>query len=148
MLNRHTTKAALPRRPDLRVSDLMSQPVEMIDPTRSVRGAASQMAERGVGFLAVCDDERAVGVLTDRDITVRVVALGLDAASTQVREVMTRHVFGCSSSTSLWEAHRLMRTNGVRRLVVTDSATYMVIGVISMADLYSTAPPRGSAQPE
>ena len=135
MVNRDMEEAAPERDTELRVFDLMRQPVEMIDPDQSVRAAAFQMAKRGIGFLPVCEDERAIGVLTDRDITVRVVAAGLDTETTRVRKVMTRRVFGCPSNASLWEAGRLMRASGVRRLVVTDSATYMVIGVISMADL-------------
>jgi CBS domain-containing protein len=145
---RPAIETAIARHPEACVFDVMRQPVEIIEPTQSVRGAASRMAERGVGFLAVCEEGKAVGVLTDRDITVRVVATGIDPATTPIREVMTKRVFGCPPNAALWEAHRLMRDSGVRRLVITDSTTYKVIGVIAMDDLSSMASQMASAGPE
>jgi CBS domain-containing protein len=119
---------------ELRVFDLMSQPPETIEPSTCVRNAAAQMAGRKIGFLPVCEGGGALGVLTDRDITVRVVAVGLDPISTQVQEVMTRPVYGCAAEASLSEARRIMQINLVRRLVITDSA-YRVVGVLALDDL-------------
>jgi CBS domain-containing protein len=119
---------------DLRVFDLMGQPPETIEVGASVRAAASQMAGRGIGFLPVCEGGGAVGVLTDRDVTVRVVAVGLDPLTTSVSQVMSRPVYRCAAETTVAEARRMMEANLVRRLVVTDSS-YRVIGVLSLDDL-------------
>jgi CBS domain-containing protein len=128
-----TEREAAAQQRDLRVSDLMRQPVEVVEPSTSVRNAAAQMAGRGVGFLPVCEGGGAVGVLTDRDIAVRVVAVGLDPILTLVDQVMTRRVHRCLADAPLSEARRAMEANRVRRLVVTDSA-YRVVGVLSVDD--------------
>src|SRR6185295_17831408 len=132
---RHPATSDVPARyRELRVFDLMRQPPETIDVGASVRAAASQMAGRGIGFLPVCEGGGAVGALTDRDVTVRVVAVGLDPLTTSVSQVMSRPVYRCAAETTIAEARRMMEANLVRRLVVTDSS-YRVIGVLSLDDL-------------
>ena len=125
-------------RRELRAFDVMSHPPETIETDASVYDAASQMAISGIGFLPVCEAGGAVGVLTDRDVTVRVVAVGRDPRTTRVRDVMTRPVYRCFADTLLSEARQMLRANCVRRLVVTDPA-YRVVGVLSIDDLKALA---------
>src|SRR5437868_3172973 len=60
------------------IRDLMTRGIEVVSPEDSVRTAAQKMADRDVGFVPVCDGDRLVGVITDRDITIRAVASGCD----------------------------------------------------------------------
>ena len=77
---------------------------------------------------------RVVGIITDRDITVRAVARGLDPNRTRVEEVMTPDVLSCSSEAEVAEACELMERRQVRRLLVTD-ATDAPIGIVSLGDI-------------
>jgi CBS domain-containing protein len=101
------------------------------------------MGGSGIGFLPVCEGGGAVGVLTDRDVTVRVVAVGLDPLATTVGQVMTRPVYRCAADATVAKELHLMKANVVRRLVVTD-ASYRVVGVLSIDDLNALPAARDS----
>ena len=82
----------------MQLKDVMTPEVEVIAPEASIYEAAEKMSHRDIGPLPVCEGERLVGMLTDRDITVRAVAAGRDPRTTQVREVMTPNVvYGASA---------------------------------------------------
>jgi CBS domain-containing protein len=94
------------------------------------------MKDKDIGFLPVCDEGgKAVGTLTDRDVTIRVVAEGKDA-STKVLEVMTTEVVSCSIEDDVDDAARLMAQHEVSRILITD-ADGKPAGVISLGDLAS-----------
>jgi CBS domain-containing protein len=93
------------------------------------------MKELDVGMLPVCgDNDRLVGTLTDRDITIRAVAEGLDPRTALVRDVMTPSVVYCFEDEDVEEAARLMKDNQVRRLVVLNRDKRLV-GIVSLGDL-------------
>jgi CBS domain-containing protein len=92
------------------------------------------MKELDVGPLPVCDHDRIVGMVTDRDITVRAVAEGRDPKSTQVREVMTRDVITCYEDEDVEAAARQMQSRQVRRILVLDHDQRLV-GIVSLGDL-------------
>jgi CBS domain-containing protein len=92
------------------------------------------MRELDVGMLPVCDNDRLVGTVTDRDITIRGVARGLDPKSTPVREVMTHEVVCCFEEQSIEEAGRLMEERQIRRLPVINQDKRLV-GIVSLGDL-------------
>ena len=101
-----------------------------------VLAAAKLMKDKDIGFLPVCDEGgKAVGTLTDRDVTIRVVAEGKDA-STKVLEVMTTEVVSCSIEDDVDDAARLMAQHEVSRILITD-ADGKPAGVISLGDLAS-----------
>lgn len=88
----------------------------------SVREAARRMEERGVGSLVVVDDaRRPIGMVTDRDITLRVLLRRLDPDATRLAEVMQTEVSAVPADTPVERAVRRMRTDGVRRIPVVDA---------------------------
>lgn len=122
----------------MRISDLMTKSLETVEADESLREAAERMRSYGVGALPVMDGEQLVGMLTDRDITVRATAAGKDPNRTRVREAMTHAVITCDADAPLSEAEHLMEEKAVRRLVVLDGYKKPV-GLISLGDL-STVP--------
>ena len=112
----------------------MNSDVERVRGDDSVQEAAARMRERDIGFLPVVDSQGVViGTLTDRDITVRVVAEGGDPAS-PVSMCMTREVIGCFRTDDLRKAEELMSLYQKARIVVLDDRG-MLAGVISLSDL-------------
>jgi len=119
----------------MRIKSLMTSKVECIRPEATIEQAARRMRDLDVGPLPVCGDEdRLVGIITDRDITVRAVAQGMDPKTMLVREVMTPSILYCFDDQNVEEAGRLMMEHQVRRLVVLNRQKKLV-GIISLGDL-------------
>jgi CBS domain-containing protein len=119
----------------MKLSSIMSGGIESIPPQATLAEAAKKMASQDIGSLPVCAERRrVVGIITDRDITVRAVARGMDPTRTRVEEVMTREVLSCSSDAEVEQACELMEKRQVRRLLVTDGAD-MPIGIVSLGDI-------------
>ncbi len=128
------------------VKDVMTRQVYTIDVTASVADAADRMRMYMVGALPVQEGERLVGMLTDRDIVCRAVALNRLPASTTVSEVMTPKVVSCVEDTPVWKAEQLMEENIIRRLLVLD-AKGGVVGILSYDDL-AVLPPADLEPPQ
>jgi len=133
----------LPRPTSVLVRDVMAQQTALARPGDSLRMAAMQMRLRDLGFLPVVSEDQVVGVLTDRDLTVRATADGLDPSSTTVDRVMTADVVYCFEDEGVGAAAALMESEGVRRLVVFDRKMKLV-GVLSLDDLAAVP---GAARP-
>lgn len=118
----------------MKVSERMTADPQTVAPDDSVRRAAELMDKLDVGVLPVCDDGRLVGIVTDRDITVRATALGSPPDSTNVSEVMTEAVRSVSEDSDIDEAERLMSTAQIRRVAVVDADKHL-IGMLSLGDL-------------
>ena len=116
------------------IGDVMTRRVETVDPMESLQSAAARMRSCGIGVLPVLEEGVPVGMLTDRDITVRATALGKDPKKTSVREIMTATVVTCREDDPVAEAERLMEVMAVRRLVVLDS-WHRMVGIISLDDI-------------
>lgn len=116
------------------VRDIMSQKVESIPPTETLREAALRMRQHNVGALAVMVDTRLVGIITDRDICCRAVADGYDMDVTEVREVMSRAISFCFSDDTVNEAVRQMEEQHIRRLAVMNHDK-TVAGFLSVDDV-------------
>ena len=114
------------------VADVMSKPVIVIGKNNTIREAAKEMVEKGVGSLVVVDEEgKVVGIITERDV-VRAVADGKDL-ETPVSEIMTPDVLTVSPETSVLKAIEMMKMHNVRHLpVATDEE---VVGMVSLRDL-------------
>jgi CBS domain-containing protein len=121
----------------MKIREVMTEMVELVDPDTALHEAAQRMRDVGIGFLPVGVDDRLVGTLTDRDITVRAVADGLDPKVARVREAMSRTLIYCFEDQDTSEAATLMAENKVRRLPVLNSAKRLV-GVVSIGDLAAT----------
>jgi CBS domain-containing protein len=117
-----------------KVSQIMSADVQSVEPQQSLRQAALLMQELDVGSLPVCTGARVVGMLTDRDITVRGVAEGLDSDEACVSDVMSADVQVCTQDQDAQEVMRLMGDRQVRRLPVVDDDKNLV-GIVSLGDL-------------
>ncbi|MEO6279751.1 CBS domain-containing protein [Roseateles sp.] len=117
-----------------RIADIMSTDVTTIQPQESLRRAAQAMQELDVGALPVCDGERLLGMLTDRDIIVRGIAAGLNPDQACVSDIMSPGVDTCSPEQDSDEAKRLMGERQVRRLPVVD-ADQRLVGILSLGDL-------------
>src|SRR5262245_1399727 len=118
----------------MQVKDIMTRDVEVIHPDSTLEEAAQKMKALDIGPLPVCEHERLVGILTDRDITVRSVAQGEDHTMDRVRDVMTPEVIHCFEDQDVAEAARLMKRKQVRRLLVLDRDKRLV-GILSLGDL-------------
>ena len=118
----------------MRVYDVMTKNAECIRPDATLQDAASRMRDLDVGSLPVCEKERLVGLLTDRDITVRSVADGHDPRSDHVRDVMTPRVAYCFDDQDIRIAADLMREKQIRRLPVLNRDKRLV-GIVSLGDL-------------
>jgi CBS domain-containing protein len=116
------------------ISDIMTTEVQVVQPQESLRQAATLMQELDIGSLPVCDGERLLGMLTDRDITVYGVAQGLDPDASCVSDVMTDHIEYCTADQDVDEVMRQMGDKQVRRLPVID-ADKNLIGIVSLGDL-------------
>ncbi|SRR5258707_11918545 len=122
----------------MKVSEAMNRGVHIVSANDPLKKAAKIMAEEDVGFLPVEEDDRLVGMLTDRDIVTRVVARGKDG-SARVRDAMTQDVKYCFENEELEDVIENMADIQVRRLPVMNKDKRL-IGVLSLADaarLYS-----------
>src|SRR5262245_56067255 len=118
----------------MKVFDVMTQGVECIRPEATLREAADKMKALDIGPLPVCENDRLVGMLTDRDITVRATAAGVPPGLGQVRDVMTPDIVYCFEDQDIVEAAQLMEQNQIRRLVVLNRDKRLV-GIVSLGDL-------------
>ena len=116
------------------VRDIMSRDVEVIHPDSVIQEAANKMKTLDVGSLPVCDNRRLLGVVTDRDITIRAVASGSDPKTTRVSEAMTPELIYCFEDEPLREAAKLMERHQIRRLPILSREKYLV-GIVSLGDL-------------
>lgn len=116
-----------------RCREIMTGNVRTVASDTSVREVSVLMRESDIGAVPVVDADKLVGIVTDRDIVVRVVAEG-GVASTPVREAMTTEIFSVGPDDFVFEAIRLMGDKQVRRVPVVD-ATGNLIGIIAMADV-------------
>lgn len=119
----------------MNVVDVMSREVEFIAQEASAQDAAELMGEIDVGALPVGTADRLHGIVTDRDLLYRVVAKGLDPASTRLRDIASRPVITCRPSDTLHSAMDAMAANHVRRMPVQDPETSVVVGWVTLADI-------------
>ncbi len=124
-----------------KVKDLMTKDVEVVNPEDTLKECAEKMRSLNVGPMPVCENDRLVGMITDRDIVVRAIALGHDPSSTRVREVMTDDVEMLSVNASLDDAAKLMKDKQIRRVLVIDDDKKLC-GILSLGDLAEDADDR------
>lgn len=109
--------------------------VVLAEQDETVAEAAARMDREGVGTLIVTgEDDRPVGILTDRDVALRCVGQGLDPHVTEVADLMTAPVRAVSEETPIEDALAFMASGGTRRLIVTDEEDRLV-GVLSVDDV-------------
>jgi len=119
----------------MQVKEVMTRGVECARPKDRIATAAQKMKDLDVGALPVCgDNDRLVGMITDRDITVRATAGGCDPDGTTVGDVLTPDIVYVFEDQDVTEAARLMKDHQIRRLVVLNRDKRLV-GIVSLGDL-------------
>jgi CBS domain-containing protein len=117
-----------------KVSHIMSTPAQFVEPQESLRRAAEMLRELDVGSLPVCQDKQLLGIVTDRDITVRGVAVGLSPDNACVSDVMSPEVVCCRPGDDVQTAMGAMSREQLRRLPVVDDDERL-IGIVALADV-------------
>lgn len=118
----------------MKVNEVMTRGVECTRPDASDEEVAARMKALDVGSMPVCDNDRLVGIVTDRDIVVRAIAEGRDPKRTSVRETMSRNPVYCFDDQDIEDASRLMKEKQIRRLMVLNRSKRLV-GMVSLGDL-------------
>ena len=116
------------------IAQVMTRDVEVIRPDETLQRAAQRMDELNVGSLPVCEGRRLVGMITDRDITVRATAAGMAPKETRVSEVMTESTRCCRADQTTEEVMEQMGHSQIRRLPVVGEDGE-VVGIVSLGDL-------------
>jgi CBS domain-containing protein len=130
----------------MKVNELMTQEVEIVHPDDSLMEAARKMRVRDIGFLPVCDGDRLVGTLTDRDLVLRSVAEGTDPKTSIGRDLVTSPVIYCYDDNSVEEAAKLMEHHQIRRIVVVSRKDKRLVGVVSLGDIATNDTKKTSAE--
>lgn len=117
-----------------RARDVMTREVITVSPSDTVQRAAQIMRDASIGSVPVCDGQRLQGMVTDRDIAVRVVAAGMPADRTQASQAMTAEVFWCYEDDDVADVLDKMGDRQVRRIPVVDH-DHKLTGIISLGDM-------------
>src|SRR5262245_31924973 len=118
----------------MKIREIMTTNVECVAPETGVRELAQKMKTLDVGFLAVCDSDRLVGTVTDRDIVIRGIAGSRDIATCTARDIMTHDVFWCFENDTVTDIAQKMREKDVRRMLILNEEKRLT-GVVSLGDL-------------
>ena len=116
----------------LKVRELMSKDVRTITPCQSIKDAANIMNTVDVGSIPVVDNQRLVGIVTDRDIVLRSVAEGRETKQ-KISDVMTTNITSVTPDTDVHEAANIMASSQVRRLPVVENGN--LVGIVAIGDL-------------
>jgi CBS domain-containing protein len=117
-----------------KIREVMTRDVEVINPNDTLRDAAEKMRSLNVGPLPVCDGQRILGMITDRDIVVRAIALGRDPNTTQVADAMSSGIEYCFDTDDVEDVLERMKESQIRRFIVVDENKKLV-GIVAIGDL-------------
>ena len=119
----------------MKVQEIMTKEVELVHPDDSLMEAARKMRVRDIGFLPVCDGDRLVGAVTDRDLALRGVAEGIDPKTSLGRDLITSPIVYCFDNDSVEDTAKLMEQHQIRRVVVVSHKDKRLVGVVSLGDI-------------
>ncbi|NLM27918.1 MAG: CBS domain-containing protein [Clostridiaceae bacterium] len=120
----------------MKVRDIMTKSVTSISPEATVKDAAQLMQRHNVGSIPVVDANGLVGIVTDRDIVIRNIALGQDPYSTPVKNVMTSQVTTVTPDEDVNKITQMMSSRQIRRIPVVENQK--LVGMVSLGDLATT----------
>jgi CBS domain-containing protein len=123
----------------MKVRQAMHKGVTWVGPGTSIEKLARLMREHDIGAIPIGENDRLVGMVTDRDIVCRCIAGGLDPKTATARDVMTEGIIFCLDKQELEDAARIMETKKVRRLPVINGKKRMT-GMLSLGDVYHAGP--------
>ncbi|QKS71548.1 CBS domain-containing protein [Paenalkalicoccus suaedae] len=118
-----------------KVRDIMTKNVETCDPTDTIYEVAVKMREQGVGSIPICEGEKLIGMVTDRDLVIRDIALK-KANSSPISEIMTDQIYTVKEEDSLERAAETMASHQVRRVPVVEGET--LVGIVALKDISLT----------
>ena len=127
------------------IRDIMTKNVFKVNPSNTLREAAQLMKTEDIGSIPVCEGDRVIGIITDRDIAIRAVAEVRDPGVTLVSEIMSKDIVGVRAESDIQEAERLMHDHQLRRLPVLDDQGNLV-GYLSMAKVARTEAPENAGK--
>lgn len=116
------------------VKEIMTKNPKILTPNSSVAEVVKEMQKLDCGFMPIAENGKILGVVTDRDITLRTISAGKDPTKTSVKEIMTTKTFSVSEDQKVDEAAKKMREQQIRRLVVLDKNN-KITGVLSLGDI-------------
>jgi CBS domain-containing protein len=122
----------------MKVKDVMHKGAEWVAPQTALADVAQRMRDLDIGAIPVGENDRLIGMVTDRDIACRGVVNGKDLAKLTARDVMSKGIFYCSDGEDLEDALRIMEQKQVRRLPVINDGKRMV-GMLSIGDIADAA---------
>jgi CBS domain-containing protein len=117
------------------ISEIMTRNVLTISPDENIRRAAQLMVELNIGALPVCDHDELIGIVTDRDITVRATSTNDIPENTPVKNVMSTDIHWCFDNQPVNEVMDQMRDAQIRRIPVKDHDTQKLVGIVSLGDV-------------
>lgn len=117
----------------MQIKDIMTRNISCVSPWDTVESAARRMDEHNVGSVPVCENDRVVGILTDRDIVTRCVSQGKNTGSVPVGEVMTKNPITATVNMEVSEAVKIMSERQIRRLPVVENSS--LVGMVALGDL-------------
>ncbi|MBR2787064.1 MAG: CBS domain-containing protein [Clostridia bacterium] len=118
----------------MKVNECMCHDVWWVNPNTSICECANLMAERKIGCVPVCDqNQKVVGMITDRDILLRSVCCDKNTKTTPVSDIMTTNVFCCGANEHLEKAEKMMAENQIRRLPIVENDR--IVGILSIGDI-------------
>jgi len=123
----------------MKVKDIMTYSVEGVLSSDTVFQAAEKMKEKNVGVMPVFEQKKPIGMITDRDIVIRVIAEKRDPFSTNVTDSMTHEIIFCLEDMDIKRAAEIMEYKQIRRLLV-ENHDHQAVGIISLGDIAMSEP--------
>jgi CBS domain-containing protein len=127
----------------MEIREMMTRNVEVISHDADVRAAAIKMRDLNISIIPVCAGPKFAGILTDRDIAVRLAAEGHDATRTFVGEIMTRDLTYCFEDQNIEDAVIVMEFHRIAHLPILDRS-HQLVGIVSMSDIMARLDERTS----
>jgi len=119
----------------MKINEIMTREVEIVHTNDPLQTVARKMRVRDIGFLPVYDGDQLIGTLSDRDLTIRAMAEGMNPKTIIGRDLVTSPAICCFEDQDVEDAARLMRDNQIRRLVILSRRDNRLAGVLSIGDL-------------
>lgn len=117
----------------MKIKDIMTSQIATVNSEDTVERAAQLMKKHNVGSVPVCEGEKVIGIITDRDIALRSVSNGQNVMRQYVREIMSSNPVTVSPDTDICDASRIMSERQIRRLPVVENNN--IVGIVSIGDL-------------
>jgi CBS domain-containing protein len=118
----------------MKIREIMTTNVECVSPGTGIHDLADKMKTLDVGFIPICENDRLVGTVTDRDIVIRGIAGGKDFDGLKASDIMTNQIFWCFEDDDVKDVAEQMRDKEVRRMLIL-SKDKRLVGVVSIGDI-------------